>query len=168
MERNQYPPHFYKPIISATIENIVKPGNEKVKNDDANNENSLTKVNLIIQYRGLPTDNFIKQLKRSKAPIQPVVTLQKQKTFLPSLKPNVKEDLRSSAVYKITCPGCHACYVGQNNRHMITSFKEHSNQKNKTVRKHFYLTLEALYIREIKPELNTKDDYRSRELAIKF
>ena len=163
MERNQYPPNFYEPITSATIENIVKLCNEKVNNDDANNE-----VSLITQYRGLPTHNFIKQLKRSKAPIQPVVTLQKQKTFLPSLKPNVKEDLRSSAVYKITCPGCHACYVGQNSRHMITSFKEHSNQKNKPVRKHFYLTLEALYIREIKPELNTKDDYRSRKLAIKF
>ena len=38
----------------------------------------------------MPTDNFIKQLKCSKAAIQPVVTLRKQKTFLPSLKPNVK------------------------------------------------------------------------------
>ena len=52
------------------------------------------------------TDNFIKQLKLSKAPIQPVITLQKQKTFLPSLKPNVNEELRSSAVNKITCLGC--------------------------------------------------------------
>ena len=64
--------------------------NEKVNNDDASNENSPTKVNLITQYRDLPTDNFIKQLKCSKAAIQPVVTLRKQKTFLPSLKPNVK------------------------------------------------------------------------------
>ena len=99
----------------------------------------------------------------------------------------------SSVVYKITCPGCHACYVGQTSRHMITCYKEHSNQKNKLARKHFdmcigaksqtsdvrilassnrgiehLLTLEALYIREIKPELNTKDEYRSRELTIKF
>ena len=76
---------------------------------------------------------------------------------------------------------------------MITCFKEHSNQKIKPARKHLdicivaklqtsdvriiassnrgiehLLTLEALYIREIKPELNTKDEYRSRELAIKF
>ena len=76
LERNQYPPNFYEPITSATIENIVKPCNEKVNNDDANNE-----VSLITQYRGLPTHNFIKQLKGSKAPIQPVVTLRKQKTF---------------------------------------------------------------------------------------
>ena len=54
----------------------------------------------MIKYRGLPDDNFIKQLKRSNAPIQPVVTLQKQKTFLPSLEANVKEELRSSVVYR--------------------------------------------------------------------
>ena len=90
MTRNQYPPIFYEAIISATLEKIVKPCNEKVNNGDASNENSPTKVNLITQYRDLPTDNFIKQLKCSKAAIQPVVTLRKQKTFLPSLKPNVK------------------------------------------------------------------------------
>ena len=32
----------------------------------------------------------------------------------------------------------------------------------------FLETLEALYIREIKPEINTKDEYRSRELTILF
>ena len=30
------------------------------------------------------------------------------------------------------------------------------------------LTLEALWIREIKPVINTKDEYRSRELTIKL
>ena len=142
-ERNIYPPNFYKPIISATTEKIVKPCNEKVHSDNVNNENSPVKVNLIIQYQGLPTDNFIKQLKRSNAPIQPVVTLQKQKTFLPSLKRGVKEELRSSVVYKITCPGCHACYIGQTSRHMITGFREHSNQKSKPVWKHFDICIEA-------------------------
>ena len=43
LERNQYPPIFYEPIISATIEKIVKSCNAKVNNDDANNENSTAK-----------------------------------------------------------------------------------------------------------------------------
>ena len=30
------------------------------------------------------------------------------------------------------------------------------------------LTLEALFINEIKPDLNTKDEYRSRTLTLKF
>ena len=32
----------------------------------------------------------------------------------------------------------------------------------------FLLALEALYIRGTKPELNTKDEYRSREVTIRF
>ena len=32
----------------------------------------------------------------------------------------------------------------------------------------FLLTLEALHIRERKPKLNTKDEWRSRELTIKL
>ena len=32
----------------------------------------------------------------------------------------------------------------------------------------FLLTLEALHIRERKPQINTKDEYRSRELTIKL
>ena len=39
LEQNQYPPNFYEPIISATIEKIVKPCIQNVNNDDANNEN---------------------------------------------------------------------------------------------------------------------------------
>ena len=134
LERNQNQPNFYEPIISATIEKIVKPCIENVNNDDASNKNSPAEVKLIIQYQGLPTDNFIKQLKCSNAPLQPVVTLRKQKTFLLSLKPNRKEELRSSVVHIITCPGCHACYIGQTSQHMITCFKEHSNQKNKPLK----------------------------------
>ena len=38
-------------------------------------KNSPAKVNLIIQNQALPTDNSIKQLKRSNAQILPVVTL---------------------------------------------------------------------------------------------
>ena len=143
LEWNQYPPNFYEPIISATIEKNVKPCNEKVNCDDANNENSPAKVNSIMQYQCLPTDNFIKQLKRSNAPIQPVVTLRKQKTFLPSLKLNVKEELKSSVMCKIICPGCHACYICQTSRHMSTRFKGHSNQKSKPVRKHFDIYIGA-------------------------
>ena len=33
---------------------------------------------------------------------------------------------------------------------------------------HYLLTLEALHIRELKPQINTKDEYKSRELMIKL
>ena len=113
--------------------------------------------------------------------------------YLPTLKPVVKEQLQSHIVYKLTCTGCRACYFNQTNQHLITWSKEHEDQQNKPLRKHvdrctvktlklsdievlastnqvteYLLTLDALYIREIKPELNMKDEYHSKELTIKF
>ena len=59
--------------------------------------------------------------------------------------------------------------------------KDHLNQCNATLTDEnveilqstsrgegFLLTLEALHIRELKPSINTKDEYRSRELVIKL
>ena len=81
--------------------------------------------------------------------------------------------------------------VGATARHLTTRFEEHI-QKKEAVSKHLSLcgsvvsdedldilsstlrgpfhlfTLEALWIREIKPQLNVKDEYRKRELVIKF
>ena len=71
-------------ILRTTIEN---------KLSEINSLHPNLKFTLEVEKNGkliMPTDNFIKQLKCSKAAIQPVVTLRKQKTFLPSLKPNVK------------------------------------------------------------------------------
>ena len=92
--------------------------------------------------------------------------------------------------YNILCPGCAACYVGQTDHHMMTRLyenvhkagpmKTHIETKCNTTLtdveilhctsrgESYLLTLEALYIRERKPVLNTKDEYRRRELIIKL
>ena len=119
------------------------------------------------------------------------MTLRKLKSVLPSLKPAVEKMIRSGVVYQLQCPRCKACYVGETCRHMQTRFKEHL-QRAGPMKKHlakcnttltpkevdilqqtargegFLLTLEALHIREPKPTINTKDEYRSRELTIKL
>ena len=119
------------------------------------------------------------------------MTLRKLKTVLPSLKPPVEKMLKSGVVYKITCPSCQACYVGETTRHLQARFKEHQ-QRAGPMKQHlkdcdttlteedidilhssargeaFLLTLEALHIRELKPTINTKDEWRSRELKMKL
>ena len=139
---------------------------------------------VFLPYRGQITDSFVKKLKESGAPIQPILTLRKLKTVLPSLKPTTKTEMRSRVVYKITCPCCGTCYVGQTRRHLLNRFREHKNRLG-AVSSHFkdcliskpslanvkilasfsrelehLLTLEALYIRQYKPELNTKNEYK--------
>ena len=58
-------------------------------------------------------------------------------TCLPSCLPSkIEKTLKSRVVYKIVCPGCNACYVGQISRHLITRFKEYRYKRNQPVRAH--------------------------------
>ena len=119
------------------------------------------------------------------------MTLKKTKYSLPPLKPFVPDMFKNNVVYQIVCPRCKSSYVGQTTRHLQQRFKEHIGNKG-PIKTHFescaitptddiisvlgrmdrgdgrLLTLEALFIKEINPVLNTKDEYRSRTLTLKF
>ena len=148
------------------------------------------KYMFFITYRGRPTDQLSKSFKKLNLPCRVIMKTQKTKTVLPSLKPMVPKMLRSDVVYKIECPRCNSSYVGQTSRHMQQRYREHFG-KNKLPKKHFdsceiaptydcvsilghsktdakLLTPEALFIKKLKPSLNTKDEYRSRTLTLKF
>jgi hypothetical protein len=146
-----------------------------------------------LQYRGRETDNLVRQLRKvPSVKITTVLTLRKLNTVTPSLKSPVDKKLRSRLVYRIECPGCQASYVGCTIRHLCARFSEHGNV-NAPVGRHFMqcisckphwddiqvlqttprtvdylLALEALYINEQKPTLNTRDEYRSRGLTLRF
>ena len=200
---NQYPPSFFEPIISDTLSKIIQPNPEKSTEDCDVSSNEVDmddhvelysnseKFRFFVQYRGKSTEQLAQSLHKCQAPCSVVMTLRKLKTVTPSLKPPVDKLLKSRVVYKITCPRCDACYVGQTSRHLKTRFSEHKNNSG-PVKKHFaqcdiplttecvtilrstiksedhLLTLEALYIKEIQPSLNTKEEYRQRILKIKL
>ena len=42
-----------------------------------------------------------------------------------SAKDPIPSNLRSSVVYKFSCAGCNACYVGETTRHFSTRVREH-------------------------------------------
>ena len=151
------------------------------------------KFKLFVQYRGKCSEHYARALHNIQAPCKVIMTLRKLKTVLPSLKPPVEWSFRSDVIYQITCPRCQVRYVGQTDRHVITRFGEHKD-RDAPVANHFaecgvsvekenieilastiksvshLKILEALYIRELKPFLNTqlKKDYSSRRLRIKF
>ncbi len=205
LERNQYPPLFYDPIIKETITSIVqKPASEPslqqppVMPDESARpaatdapSNPVPKKMIFVQYRGKGTEDYARALHKYEAPVKIVMTMRKLKTTMPSLKPQIEKELRSGTVYRITCPSCEACYVGQTSRHLLTRYKEHT-RPSAPVRKHFdgcaahlsfenmdtlkssargeahLLTMEALFIEEMKPSINTRDEYRSRALTIRL
>ena len=145
---------------------------------------------LFIQYRGKCTEEYARALHKINAPCRIVMTLRKLKTVLPSLKPPIERMMKSNVVYNITCPRCQSCYVGQTKRQLQRRFTEHL-QKG-PVKMHMkecnidlnhcdveilgsttrgekqLLTLEALFQKDISPSINTKDEYKSRTLTIKF
>ena len=187
LENNQYPSSFYERIIEKTINKI-----RETKTVDAEEENDETEKKLIfVQYRGKITENFERSLNKINAPCKIITTLKKTRSLLPSLKPPVDNALKSGLVYKITCSRCQSCYVGQTTRHLLTRFKEHK-RSGTPVESHFkacnssltmddvkiiamsskcnfkLMTLEALFIKDIKPSINTKDEFRSRALTIKI
>ena len=183
---NQYPESFFDPIIQKTLENIVLS-----KTKEKITEEELEKHRLFIFYRGKASENFAKDIKKANAPCRIIFKLRKLKTVLPSLKPPTDKMLKSHVVYQIKCTGCNASYVGQTTRHITTRLSEHRSRKG-PVKDHFIkcekdidndcvkildsttksdsylLTLEALWIRDIKPLINTKDEFKSRELIIKI
>ena len=191
LEMNQYPPTFYNPIIRETLENIIHPKEKSQSTDTSENSGKPGKTPLRVQYRGKCTEDYARALHKANAPCTIVMTLRKLKTILPSLKPTVPKMLKSGVVYQITCPSCQARYVGETTRHLQTRIREHE-QRAGPMKKHlsacktslteedvdilkatargeaYLLTLEALFIRELKPRINTKDEYRSRELKIKL
>lgn len=148
-----------------------------------------------MQYRGEITDRFVQKLKETGAPVKPILTLRKVKTVLPSLKEKVEKVVTSNIIYQYKCPNCSVSYVGMTTRHLCTRVNEHKSNGvekgpiklhteactgtapsvddfkilKKIQRNMLYLSvMEALFIRDIKPELNTRDEFRGRELRIKI
>ena len=149
------------------------------------------KFMFFVQYRGKCTDHFAYDMHQIHAPCRIIMTLRKVKTVLPSLKPPVPKMYKSNVVYQIECPRCESRYVGQTSRQMQRRFAEHL-QRASPIKAHmdvcdvkftqddvtilgstcrgekYLLILEALWQYEVKPSLNTKDEYKSRTLTIKF
>ena len=204
LERNQYPPSFYDPIIRQTLKDIITakptPINESSETETfAQTTNDIAQTSLdetpkraiFIQYRGKCTEDYARTLHKCNAPCTIIMMLRKLKTTPPSMKPPVEKHLRSGVVYQIECARCQVPYVGQTNQHLITRFKEHQKPSS-TVSKHIKWCgasctfddatilastsrgevhlpiMEALYIAELKPIINTKEESRSRTLTIKF
>ena len=190
LQNNQYPPSFYDPIIAKCVKSFFMPNDKEIEKPEE--KESVDEKMIFLQYRGKLTDKFKCSLRKLGVPIKIILTLRKLRTVLPSLKPLIEKSFKSGIVYQITCPRCNSRYVGQSVRHLLTRIKEHS-RRSTPVGSHFHLCnnntisidndvkilttsnsqrqlliKEALFINGLKPSLNTKDEYRSHTLVIKF
>ena len=195
LECNQYPPAMYNAAIRRTIENILRGQGDSTRTKDPSC-NTTQPNSLFIQYRGFHTDWFMKRIGKitetTGSKVNVIPTTKKLCTLLPSLKAPVPMHLKSSVVYQITCPGCAAQYIGQTVRHLVTRCKEHGavsapvgihfrNCGQKTsdlvqftkileqnTSQALLLKLEAIHIARHKPSLNSREEFRSRQLSLRF
>ena len=190
LEKNQYPLSFYTFIIKQTLDSILGEVKHPTEKPSTQSNTRSGKVSLFIQYRVKCTEDYARAFHKINTPCTIIMTLRKLKTVLPSVKPPVEKMLKSGLVYRLTCPRCCACYIGESSRHLKSRFKEHiqragpmkshlsqcsttiTDQENVDILKtslrgeYYLVTLEALHIRELKPQI--KDEYKSRELMIKL
>ena len=146
-----------------------------------------------IQFRGVETSKFIKSIFKGNTdlPVQIILTTCKLRQSVSQLKSPIAKLSRSSLIYQITCSGCNALYVGQTGRHLITRLQEHG-RKGTPVAQHFtdcqvptstilssskildstsrskLTTLESIYISKLRPQINNRDEFRSKSLMIRF
>ena len=113
LEQNQYPPDFYEPVIQKALDKVVGArstnwisiGNTTSEQGEAElpaNSEPIQKRLIFIEYRGKVTDNYCRELNKIEAPCQPVLTLHKLKTVVPTLKPAIDKKVRNHAVYRLT------------------------------------------------------------------
>ena len=185
LRKNQYPESFVDPIFKNTLNKCLQNAVQQMEDEEEE------KKMLFVEYRGTISDQFKNSVSRLDIPCRVIFTLKKLKQVLPSLKPSTDKSLKSGVVYQITCPRCMSRYVGQTRRHLLTRIKEHGRPKapvsmhmesyqhklsmddvtilaSKSKSADHLMTLEALFIEQLHPKLNTNDEYKSRSLFIKF
>ena len=191
-ERNQYPRLWVGKIVKDTINQLRIKEQRKGHRYNAavaiKQQENTEKQQFVLQYRGNISNEVVKKLKKIH-PVQTIFTTRKHKSCLPSLKSSFDKDLISHVVYELSCNGCKSIYVGQLCRHITTRVAErgkadspkrvHAIECNDDKAAFLWkildqcsnqsklMTLEVLYIRTLKPAMNTRDENRTRELTLK-
>ena len=191
--KNQYPKEWSSKIVNQTQKKIISVGKDQLRTTPKEHQKSKTKSidkpTIFLQYRGNLSQNFASKLKKL-CELQVTFTMRKIISCLPTVKSSFDRDLKAHVVYEIICNGCGSIYVGQTSRHVTTRITEHQ-KKDSRVGQHLVecrgatndiewkildacRTVEklkiigAIYISKLKPALNTRDEYRGRELTLKY
>ena len=151
------------------------------------------KTVIFLQYRGIETERLAESILYIGCLIEPLLTLRKLKTLMPSLKSRTALCSQSNVIYQYECASCHEAYIGYTTRHLGVRIDEHAKKsKSKAIWRHhqscngtfdkrnfnclyktnkskiFLEIVEALFIRYKKPKINDKDEFRARQLRLKL
>ena len=127
LKRNSFPAR----VIENSINNYINKtsNNSETLNSDTGNVNVITNY-FKLPYTGYFSSIVKKRIKRlvniycRNLNVQIVFSSFKIGSWF-SAKDLIPSGLRSRVVYKFSCVGCNACYIGETSRHLSTRMIEH-------------------------------------------
>ena len=191
---NQYPESWSSRVASHALEKIIREGKskknmtEKKKLCDYSNDSPPI---LMVQCKGNHCQTLAKKV-RDITNAQIIFTTRKMKTCMPSLNSSFSSELKIKVVYRLECCGCKPIYIGQTVQNLTIRIEEHRKEDtpvgqpvrqcgSESGKSEFkwkiidqasssikLLTLEALHIRKERLAINTRDEFRSRELTLRL
>ena len=125
--RNSYPPHLVDKQMKKYLKKV-----DLAKEKDKDDENiSYMKLPYIGDYSRTVQNKILTLCSKlcKNTNIKLVFTSKKISSYFSS-KDKMPSDLRARVVYKFSCAGCNACYVGQTTRYFDTRVHEHLHKQS--------------------------------------
>ena len=125
--------------------------------DKADDNRAETVIWIRLPYAGQDGENIVKCLSRklrsclkkdSRVVFKTVYSTFKVSYFT-NMKDKTPTDFRSNVVYKFTCPGCQASYVGKTERNLFQRCVEHGTTSESAIRSHLGNCKEIQYLLNI-------------------
>ena len=142
---NGFPRKIYKAIIRRTLHS---------KNETVN---ILAGTNIYIKtkYHGSHYQQLIHSLERKlrrcievneKIYLKVTYTTNKL-SFYTNMKDKIPNEMKSNVVYRFTCPGCSADYIGKTDRNLYERCVEHATGKDSAISQHLNNCTEMSYLK---------------------
>ena len=133
---NNFPHHI--------VNNIIKYSQNTQQKDNKTNDETPITFWLRIPYAGPVGEQLVFTLKRklkhcfkNNINVKFNVTYSTQKiAFYTNMKDLTPLKYKSNVVYKFTCPGCKAAYIGKTERNLYQRCNEHATNKDSAVYNH--------------------------------
>ena len=193
LNRNSYPTN----LIESTVKQYLNKNSTTRQNSNTTTDHAPTSY-FKLPYSGIFSTITSKRIQRlSKQYCNDFIVKIAFSSFKIgswlSLKDPIPCGLRSRVVYKFSCAGCNACYVGETCRHFSTRVKEHlTRDKASHIYKHLAASdkcrslsspscfsilsqastqtelkiKEAIYINSMKPTLNQQVKHVNLKLSL--
>ena len=126
LKKNMYPGHVIDKIINRSISKKLVPGGVDTSSNQDQANIFYFKLPFIGDYSSFTQKRLALLAKRYCNNINIKLVFNSFKIgSLFSVKDPIPSDLRARVVYKFSCAGCTASYVGETVRHLATRVNEH-------------------------------------------